>query len=110
VLSWYSTHQPTLRVDPRATRSLLPEPFKHLSPCPVTWQRPNLPKASLADPGRPEYLRHLAAHVPAQDIVAWEARRGEEPVELRDAGGYCARSACMETLEGLRCRYGGQSV
>jgi hypothetical protein len=71
---------------------------------------PNLPKASLPDAGRPENLRHLPAHIPARDIVAWEARRGQELVELRDACGHSACPAGVEALECLRRRNGGQSI
>ena len=50
---------------------------------------------------RPIHLRHFPPRIPAGDVVAWEARRGKQLVELPKAGWHRAGAACIEALESL---------
>ena len=50
---------------------------------------------------RPIHLRHFPPRIPAGDVVAWEARRGKQLIELLEAGWHRARAACIEALESL---------
>jgi hypothetical protein len=50
---------------------------------------------------RPIHLCHFPPRIPAGDVVAWEARRGKQLIELLKAGWHKASAACIEALESL---------
>jgi hypothetical protein len=64
----------------------------------------------LAHARRPIHFRHFSSRISTRDVVAGQAGRGEELVELPEAGRYSAGATRIEALERLRGRDGGQSM
>lgn len=58
----------------------------------------------------PIHLGDLSPRISTRNVVAGEAWWGQKAVKLSKASRYAAAAACIEALQSLRRRHGGQSV